>query len=129
MKVIGTLFLCLASMGFAASWSGTLIDASCADRQQQDKAKASTPCTVTQSTSSVAIQTSDGKVYKLDASGNAKAATEVRKDPSQASRVTVMGTEDGQTIKVDSIDFGPAGPGGPQTQKQPQPQQPPRDNK
>ena len=106
MKSIGTLFLCLASASFAASWTGSLIDANCHDRQQQDK-NATTPCTVSQSTAAFALQTTDGKVFKLDASGNAKASTEIRKDAAKASasKVKVEGTAEGQMIKVDSIDF------------------------
>jgi len=73
-------------------------------RQKQDK-NASTPCNVSQTTAAFALETSDGKVYKLDASGNVKASTEIRKGAAKASRVTVPGTAEGQTIEVDSINF------------------------
>jgi hypothetical protein len=104
MKVLGTsaLFLCFASVGLGATWTGKLIDATCHDRQEKN---VPAPCDVTQNTALFALQTNDGKVYKLDSSGNAKAASEIRKDQTQAGKVTVLGTEDGQTIKVDAINF------------------------
>ena len=104
MKTMGTsiLFLCLASVSFGANWSGKLIDASCHGRQDK---KLNAPCDITQNTALFALQTTDGKVYKLDASGNAKAASEIRQGSKNAERVTVVGTEEGQMIKVDAINF------------------------
>ena len=99
------LFVCFVSVSFGATWTGSLIDSNCHDRQKQDKN--ATVCTVTQTTAAFALQTTDGKVYKLDATGNAKVATEIKKDLKQANRVTVMGTESGDSIRVDSINFEP----------------------
>ena len=78
MKTIAKLGLALgmfAAMGYAENWTGKLIDASCHDRSQQNPADSKqnsdlASCAATASTTSFAIQTSDGKVYKLDASGN-----------------------------------------------------------
>jgi len=51
-----------------------------------------------------AVQTADGKVFRLDNAGNMKAAAALKNDPGKTS-VTVSGSLDGQTVKVDSIDL------------------------
>jgi hypothetical protein len=112
MKTIAKLGLALgvfAAMGYAENWTGKLIDASCHDKSQQNPADSKqnsdlATCAATASTTSFAIQTSDGKVYKLDASGNAKASTALKGNPdNKSATATVSGTMDGQTVKVDSI--------------------------
>jgi hypothetical protein len=112
MRTIAKLGLALgmfAAIGYAENWTGKLIDASCNDRSQQNPADAKqnsdlASCAATASTTSFAIQTSDGKIYKLDASGNAKASTALKGNPdNKNATATVSGTMDGQTVKVDSI--------------------------
>jgi len=112
MKTIATLGLALgvfAGLGYAEDWTGKLIDASCHDRSQQNPADSKenrdlASCAATASTTSFAIQTSDGKVYKLDASGNAKASTALKGNPAnKAPSATISGSMDGQLVKVDSI--------------------------
>jgi len=111
MKTIAKLgvVLCIAAgVSYADSWTGKLLDAPCHDRSlQPGQAKSSADsCAATATTSAFAIQTADGKVFKLDASGNAKAATILRGNPdSKEPSVTVSGSMDGQTVKVDSIDL------------------------
>jgi len=112
MRTIAKLGLALgmfAAIGYAENWTGKLIDASCNDRSQQNPAESKqnsdlASCAATASTTSFAIQTSDGKIYKLDASGNAKASTALKGNPdNKNATATVSGTMDGQTVKVDSI--------------------------
>jgi len=112
MKTIAKLGLALgmfAAMGYAENWTGKLIDASCHDRSQQNPADSKengdlATCAATASTTSFAIQTSDGKVYKLDASGNAKASTALKGNPNNSNATaTVSGKMDGEIVKVDSI--------------------------
>ena len=112
MRTIAKLGLGLgmfAALGFAEDWTGKLIDASCHDNSQKNPAESKqggdlATCAATASTTSFAIQTSDGKVYKLDASGNAKASTALKGNPdNKSATATVSGTMDGQTVKVDSI--------------------------
>ena len=111
MKTIAKLgvVLCIAAaLSYAESWTGKLVDAPCHDRSLQP-GQAKSPaesCTATQTTTSFAIETADGKVYKLDAAGNAKAATMMKGNPdSKDASVTISGSMDGQTVKVDSIDL------------------------
>jgi hypothetical protein len=102
----------------AASFSGTLLDATCYN--QQKKADA---CTASGATTSFMIQVSD-KIYQLDEAGNAKAAAAMKNradrsvpnptepnstpDPKSAptTQVTakVTGKLEGETITVETID-------------------------
>jgi hypothetical protein len=103
MKAIAKVGLAL-SLGsaflFAETWSGKLVDANCEAKQQQKQAD----CAATASTLSFGIQTADGKVYKLDATGNKGAMEAIKKDGPKAS-ATVSGTLEGTTVKVESIDL------------------------
>ena len=112
MKTIAKLGLALgmyAMLSYAESWTGKLIDATCHDRSQQNPAESKqksdlASCDASASTTSFAIQTSDGKVYKLDASGNAKASTALKGNSDSKNPIaTVSGSMEGQTVKVDSI--------------------------
>jgi len=111
MKTVAKLGLALgvfAAMGYAESWTGKLIDATCHDRSQQNPAEKQkgglASCDASAATTSFAIETSDGKVYKLDASGNAKAATALKGNPDAKNPMaTISGSMEGQTVKVDSI--------------------------
>lgn len=111
-----TLFGLAAALSFADNWTGKLVDASCADKggpaaaapggaPKAEPGKASDSCAVSATTTSFAIQTADGKILKLDASGNSKAAAAVKTDAGKAASVSVSGEMQGQNIKVDSIDF------------------------
>lgn len=95
---------------FAADYSGKLIDATCNQQQPQTKAAS---CDATSATTSFAIDVS-GKIYKLDAAGNTKAATALKDradrstDPSKALSsamiAKVTGTEKEGVINVESIE-------------------------
>ena len=101
-------FLVVASaLAFAETWSGKLIDAGCADPQKTEA------CVPTASTAAFAINTA-GKVLKLDAAGNTKAAEAMKARENSADRAknanreitaTVQGTLSEDTIKVDSIEL------------------------
>ncbi len=114
MKTIGKLGLALgvfAAMSYAETWTGKLIDYSCQERSQQNPAEKQQPqtsgvqaCEPTASTTSFGIQTSDGKVYKLDSAGDAKASTALKgRSDTKGMTATVSGTMEGQTVKVDTI--------------------------
>jgi hypothetical protein len=110
MLRISVLFAFLAiCCGFARAetWSGNLVDAKCAEEQK------SAACTPTASTTAFALNIS-GKMYRLDETGNTKAAEAVKssadraKDPNAPStnaaiKAQVTGTLEGETIKVESI--------------------------
>ena len=97
-----------AGLCLAETFTGKLVDASCAAQQ-----KASSSCTPTDSTTMYAIDVS-GKIYKLDDTGNAKAADAIKNQANRQSNpdstkkadltARVSGTVDGDVIKVDTIE-------------------------
>jgi flagellar basal body L-ring protein FlgH len=107
---IMALSAALSIGAFASDFSGKLIDATCNDQQQQTKAAS---CAATSATTSFAVDMA-GKIYKLDATGNSKAATALKDradrstDPAKALSTSitakVMGTEKNGVIVVDSIE-------------------------
>ncbi|HLK69473.1 MAG TPA: hypothetical protein VKU19_38850 [Bryobacteraceae bacterium] len=113
MRRLLTLCACASiftALALAESWTGKLVDASCAMNSQQSSA---TTCDPTSSTTAFAL-VAGGKTYKLDDAGNTKAieAMKNRADRSanpnspQSTSVTakVTGSKDGDnTLKVDSI--------------------------
>jgi hypothetical protein len=100
---IGIILGLTAALGFAESFSGKLIDANCkAPADQKDEALST--CAPTRTTTVFAVQTPDGKIYKLDTSGNSKAIAAIKEDPGKTN-VSVSGSLDGQTLKVESIEI------------------------
>ena len=113
MKTIAKLGLILsgfAAMSYADTWSGKLLDAACVERSRENPDRNSTKtgnpptCVASKSTGAFALQTSDGKVYKLDPAGNSKAATALRGNPDNDSpEADGSGAMEVQILKVDSI--------------------------
>src|SRR5579859_4818557 len=101
------LFALVSGLALAESYTGKLIDATCAAQKGKD-------CTPTASTTSFALEAS-GKVLRFDAAGNNKATAALKehdssanrsKDPSAGSagvNATVSGTASGDQLKVDAI--------------------------
>src|SRR5579864_4624142 len=97
-----------SALALAETWTGRLVDASCADQQ-----KAATACDPTSSTTMFAIVVS-GKAYKFDDAGNAKAAEALKgradrsadptKPVSPQISAKVTGTKEGDNVKVESIE-------------------------
>lgn len=115
MKKVLTLFAFTAAFAFADNWNGTLLDQACYDvqnSQTKDVAKSADACAATSTTSSFALEVG-GKVYKLDAASNTKAAAAFknradRTEPGKAPghiMAKVSGTESGGTIKADSVEL------------------------
>jgi hypothetical protein len=113
-KAVSVLFLgsvlCLAE-----TWSGKVVDAACKDQaaapapaaqSAQPGGQAANACEPTASTVSFGIELSDGKVLKLDSTGNTKAVEAMKSNTGKSSlQATVTGSLDGQTVKVESIDI------------------------
>ena len=108
LYLLGASFCLSTGLTFAADWNGRLLDATCYAQNKTAK-----PCDATSSTTSFMFDV-NGKVYKLDAAGNAKAADDLK---NRADRTTagapsvgpinakVTGTAEGEdSIKVDRID-------------------------
>ena len=97
--------LCLtAALGFAEKFSAKLIDANCKVPADQKDSGVLSSCAPTRTTTVFAVQTPDGKTYRLDAPGNSKAMASVKQDPDKTN-VTISGSLDGQTLNVESIEI------------------------
>jgi len=107
---MGAAALFMSALAFAETYSGKLVDASCA-QQQKDAV-----CNPTASTAAFALQVSGEKMLTLDADGNKKAAQALRDSNNGADRAkdpnapdsqvtaTIQGTVSDSEIKVDSIE-------------------------
>jgi len=105
------IMLCLgAAFTYAETWTGKVLDASCYDAQKtatkshEDLART---CVPTATTTDFAIQTADGKVYKVG-SGTYEFVADVRnavlkKDKDGDMHARVTGKREGDTVKVDAI--------------------------
>jgi len=107
MRRFVTVLAVFSALAFAESWSGKLADAKCVAEQKN------AACTPTEATATFVLN-AGGKMYKLDDTGNAKAAEALKsqadrsKDPNAAAgpspvNANVTGTLDGDTIKVEVI--------------------------
>lgn len=92
----------------AETWTGKLVDASCVDQQKSVK-----DCSVTSTTTAFLVEV-DGKTYKLDDAGNAKAVEALknradRSAPDAPAATTdvaakITGVKEGDIIKVESLE-------------------------
>jgi hypothetical protein len=99
----------LSMAAFAEDWTGKLIDATCNDQRAQEK---TVSCDANAATSVFALNVA-GKIYKLDPTGNSKAAAALKYRvgapsapqpvPVSEVRATVTGTEAGGMIMVEKV--------------------------
>ena len=101
-----------SALALAETWTGRLVDATCADQQQSHSA---TSCNPTSSTTMFAIVVAGGHTYKLDDAGNTKAMDSLKSRADRSANpnmpangpvsAKVTGTKEGDNIlKVDSIE-------------------------
>jgi hypothetical protein len=114
MKKAMVLFSITSALCLAESWTGKLVDSTCAEQGKNSglsapsgqNTKDMNACTPRESTTSFAIRTPDGRILKLDSTGN-KLAADTFKANSKASTgemvITITGTMTGDTIQVDSV--------------------------
>ena len=102
IATLGAVLALVSALSFGETFTGKLVDASCAAKAQ--KTSPTTECAPTAATKSFAIETADGRILKLDSTGNSKASAAMKDNLKPESQVTVSGQLDGQTVKVDSID-------------------------
>lgn len=116
MRIIA--LLCLSSaLGFAGTWSGTLVDARCWGFSENDVGQKATLqyvdrdrnlevrlCAPGAKTKTFAVIPPDGIGLTLDANGSAKAAELMKTEPKHAViGVTVSGERSRNTIQVSSL--------------------------
>jgi hypothetical protein len=100
--LVATALLALGSMSaFAAEIKGTIVDSMCAAKHA-DASEKSMACVekCVKGGSAPALVTADGKILKLDEASKEKVMTHL------GHKVTIMGTVDGDTLKIDSIKMG-----------------------
>jgi hypothetical protein len=112
MKTIGKLGMAAcfaASLSYGTTWNGKLLDASCYDSNKgQSHENIAQVCAPTPSTTSFAIRTSTGKVYKVDSSSNAKLASDVqsgvlKKDTDGDIHASITGKLKDHVVSVNSV--------------------------
>lgn len=97
----GAAVLLFAATGFAATFSGIVIDSNCKSRDAATHTKA---CAERCARSGFGLVTADGKFLKFDEAGNAKALAALKATPKDKDlKATVTGTAEGDMIKVASI--------------------------
>lgn len=109
--------LCLGAASYAETWNAKLLDANCAEENspqttqtsdRKSRERLAKNCAPTASTTAYAIESSGGKVYKLDPAANSIVASEIQSgaikpDNDGDVHVKVTGTLRGDTIKLDNI--------------------------
>jgi len=101
MKKLLAISMLFSAAAFAESYSGTLIDSMC---KGKDVAEHTKKCAMGCAKSGFGLVTPDGKFLKFDEAGNAKAMAALKATAKDKDlKATVTGTEDGDTLKVDSI--------------------------
>lgn len=85
--------------GQSQTWSGSLADAACKEKNPSDK------CAVSGTTAAYGITASDGTFYKFDDNGNSLVTKELERagTKSGSPSASVVGKAEGNTIKVESF--------------------------
>ena len=99
--------LCLtavfAAAAFADSWTGTVVDVMCKDK---DLANHTAKCSVNCAKSGFGIVTSDGKFLKFNEAGNAKALAALKSTSKEKDiKAKVTGTIQDNVISVQSLEI------------------------
>jgi hypothetical protein len=98
--MLGAAFL-FAGLAFAESWSGTVVDVSCA---KKDLATHTRKCAVSCARGGYGLVTADGKFHKFNEAGNIKALEALKAGTKESDlKATVTGKMDGDLIVVESI--------------------------
>lgn len=94
MKKVLSVFAFCAIGAMAADWSGTIMDTKCSTNEKmRDNAACAARCI--KGGEPAVLVTADGKIYKIS---NQDKVVE-----HAGHKVTLSGTMDGDTIKVDSV--------------------------
>jgi len=100
-----TLAAGLATVAFADSFSGTVVDVMC---RGKDLASHTRECAINCARSGYAMVTADGKFLKFDEAGNARTLAALKKLSKEKDlKAKVTGTLSGDVLKVEAIEFQP----------------------
>ena len=99
----GTLLF--SALAFAETWSGTLVDVMCKNR---DLASHTKQCAINCAKGGYGLVLSDGKFVKFDEKGNAKALQVLKATGKEKDlKAKVSGKLDGEIVNVESIEVQP----------------------
>ena len=94
MKKVLTVFAMCAMGAMAAEWTGTIMDTKCSgNKAMRDDAACAARCI--KGGDPAVLVTDEGKIYKI--------ADQAKVVEHAGHKVTISGTMDGDTIKVDSV--------------------------
>jgi Protein of unknown function (DUF5818) len=94
MKTILTVFAMCAMGAMAAEWTGTIMDTKCSgNKAMRENAACAARCI--KGGDPAVLVTDDGTIYKI--------ADQAKVVEHAGHKVTITGTMDGDTIKVDSV--------------------------
>jgi hypothetical protein len=94
VKKVAVVFAFASISAFAADWNGTIVDTNCSTKKAMlGNAACAEKCI--KGGSPAVLVTSDGTVYKI--------ADQDKVVAHAGHKVTITGTMDGDTIKVDSV--------------------------
>ena len=94
MKKVLTVFAMCAMGAMAAEWTGTIMDTKCSgNKAMREDAACAARCI--KGGDPAVLVTDEGKIYKI--------ADQAKVVEHAGHKVTISGTMDGDTIKVDSI--------------------------
>ena len=97
------LFAIFASLAFAETWSGTLVDVMC---KNQDLASHTSKCAIRCAKSGYGLVLADGKFVKFDEAGNTKALAALKATSKEKDlKAKVTGTLDGETVQVETVEL------------------------
>jgi len=101
MKKILALSILFSAAAFAESYSGTLVDTMC---KGKDLATHTTKCAIGCAKGGYGLVTADGKFWKFDEKGNAKALAALKATKKESDlKATVSGSIDGEMLTVESV--------------------------
>ena len=99
----GILFVLGSSLALAETWTGTVVDVMCKDK---DLANHTSKCAIACAKSGFGVVLADGKFMKFDESGNSKALAAVKATSRDKDlKAKVSGTSDGDVITVETIEI------------------------
>ena len=103
MKKLIASSLLFAAAAFAETWSGTVVDVMC---KGKDLASHTAKCGVACAKGGYGLVLADGKFVKFDEGGNAKTLAVLKATTKEKDlKAKVIGSLDGETIKVSSIEI------------------------
>jgi hypothetical protein len=103
MKRIALIAGLFAAMGWAESWTGTIVDVMC---KGKDLASHTRECGIACAKGGYGLVLADGRFLKLNERGNARALALLKASTKEKDlKAKVTGSLDGEVIRVESVEL------------------------